>query len=106
MLAVDLCAGAGGKTLALAADMAGQGRLVACDTDRGRLSRIPARLERAGITIVETRLLDPGKEVAALRPGRTRAILSSSTPPARDRDLARPIRDAVAGHARTARRGW
>ena len=66
MLAVDLCAGAGGKTLALAAEMEGQGRLVACDTDRGRLSRIPARLERAGITIVETRLLDPGKETAAL----------------------------------------
>ena len=66
MLAVDLCAGAGGKTLALAAEMEGQGRLVACDTDRGRLARIPARLERAGITIVETRLLDPGKEAAAL----------------------------------------
>src|SRR4030095_15542315 len=56
----------GGKTLALAAEMEGQGRLVACDTDRGRLSRAPRRVERAGITIVETRLLDPGKEAAAL----------------------------------------
>ena len=43
MLVVDLCAGAGGKTLALAAEMANEGRLVACDTDRGRLSRLPPR---------------------------------------------------------------
>ncbi|MGZ8349422.1 MAG: RsmB/NOP family class I SAM-dependent RNA methyltransferase [Allosphingosinicella sp.] len=66
MLAVDLCAGAGGKTLALAAEMAGEGRLIASDADRGRLSRIRPRLDRAGVTIVETRLLDPGREVEAL----------------------------------------
>jgi 16S rRNA (cytosine967-C5)-methyltransferase len=65
-LVVDLCAGAGGKTLALAADMANQGRLVASDTDRTRLSRMRPRLERAGITIVEPRLLDPKREAAAL----------------------------------------
>jgi len=66
MTVVDLCAGAGGKTLALAADMANQGRLIACDTDRGRLSRLPPRLERAGVTICESRLLDPGREMQAL----------------------------------------
>ena len=65
-LVVDLCAGAGGKTLALAAEMANQGRLVASDTDRMRLSRMTPRLARAGITIVEPRLLDPGRERAAL----------------------------------------
>ncbi len=65
-LVVDLCAGAGGKTLALAADMADQGRLVASDTDRTRLSRMRPRLERAGITIIEPRLLDPRREAAAL----------------------------------------
>jgi 16S rRNA (cytosine967-C5)-methyltransferase len=66
MTVVDLCAGAGGKTLALAAEMGGQGRLIACDTDRGRLSRMPPRLERAGVTIVEARLLDPGAERQSL----------------------------------------
>jgi 16S rRNA (cytosine967-C5)-methyltransferase len=66
MLVVDLCAGAGGKTLALAADMANQGRIVACDTDRDRLSRMPPRLDRAGVTIAESRLLDPGRELDAL----------------------------------------
>lgn len=59
---IDLCAGAGGKTLALAAAMANQGRLVASDTDRGRLSVMPQRLARAGVTIVETRLLNPKRE--------------------------------------------
>ncbi len=63
---VDLCAGAGGKSLALAADMGGGGRLIACDTDRARLSRLPQRAARAGITNVETRLLNPNREVEAL----------------------------------------
>ncbi|OSZ67119.1 RNA methyltransferase [Sphingomonas sp. IBVSS1] len=62
---VDLCAGAGGKTLALAADMMGQGRLIACDTDRARLQQLPPRSERAGVA-VESRLLNPGAEAQAL----------------------------------------
>lgn len=62
---IDLCAGAGGKTLALAAGMAGEGRLIACDTDRTRLSKLAPRAARAGVT-VEARLLDPGRELAAL----------------------------------------
>ncbi len=66
MTVVDLCAGAGGKTLALAAEMGNRGRLIAADTDRGRLSRLPQRLGRAGVSIVETRLLDPGREAEAL----------------------------------------
>lgn len=63
---VDLCAGAGGKTLALAAAMQGKGRLIACDTDRSRLSRLLPRAARAGADMIETRLLNPGQEAAAL----------------------------------------
>lgn len=66
MAIVDLCAGAGGKSLALSAAMAGEGRLIACDIDRDRLSRLPPRAARAGATNIETRLLDPGREAAAL----------------------------------------
>ena len=66
MTVVDLCAGAGGKTLALAAAMNASGRLIACDADRGRLSRLAPRAERAGIGAVETRLLDPNREMEAL----------------------------------------
>jgi 16S rRNA (cytosine967-C5)-methyltransferase len=66
MAVIDLCAGAGGKTLALAAAMDNRGTILATDTDRGRLSRLAPRAERAGVTIVETRLLDPNREDAAL----------------------------------------
>ena len=66
MTAVDLCAGAGGKTLALAAEMANRGRLIATDSDRARLARLPLRAGRAGVTVAETRLLDPGREAGAL----------------------------------------
>lgn len=66
MTVVDLCAGAGGKTLALAAAMGHRGRIVATDTDRARIQRLPPRADRAGVTIVETRLLDPGEEAAKL----------------------------------------
>ncbi len=59
---IDLCAGAGGKTLALAAAMDGVGRIIATDTNRSRIQNLPPRAVRAGIAIVETHLLDPGKE--------------------------------------------
>lgn len=74
---LDLCAGAGGKTLALAADMDNRGTLLGCDSDRARLSRLPPRAQRAGVTIAETRLLDPGREAAALTDwqGRADAVL-------------------------------
>ena len=63
---IDLCAGAGGKTLALAAAMDNRGILIASDTDRGRLSKLAPRAERAGAGMIETVLLDPGKELEAL----------------------------------------
>jgi 16S rRNA (cytosine967-C5)-methyltransferase len=63
---VDLCAGGGGKTLAIAAMMQAQGRLIACDIDRARLSRLPDRAHRAG-TDVECRLLNGGRERDGLR---------------------------------------
>jgi 16S rRNA (cytosine967-C5)-methyltransferase len=57
MRVVDFCAGAGGKTLALAAGMKNRGRLVACDVSARRLERAGRRLRRAGIGNVERRLL-------------------------------------------------
>jgi 16S rRNA (cytosine967-C5)-methyltransferase len=66
MTVVDLCAGAGGKTLALAAAMGGKGRLIACDTNRDRLQRMVPRAQRAGAFDVETRLLNPGQEAGQL----------------------------------------
>lgn len=46
---VDFCAGAGGKTLAIAATMGNKGRIVAFDTSARRLKQMPKRLARAGV---------------------------------------------------------
>lgn len=54
---VDFCAGAGGKTLAMAAQMQNRGHLIACDINETRLKRCAERLRRAGLHNVETRLL-------------------------------------------------
>ncbi len=52
---VDLCAGGGGKTLALAATMQNSGILYATDSDIRRLAPIHERLRRAGITNTQVR---------------------------------------------------
>ncbi|GAA0587202.1 RsmB/NOP family class I SAM-dependent RNA methyltransferase [Caenispirillum bisanense] len=57
MAVVDFCAGAGGKTLGLAAAMDNKGRLVACDVSEGRLERSAVRLKRAGAHNVTRRTL-------------------------------------------------
>jgi 16S rRNA (cytosine967-C5)-methyltransferase len=62
MTVLDLCAGAGGKTLALAAAMQNGGRIIAADTNRNRLDQLGPRAARAGATNIECRLLNPGKE--------------------------------------------
>jgi 16S rRNA (cytosine967-C5)-methyltransferase len=79
MKVIDLCAGAGGKTLALAAEMANEGQLLAADTDRGRLSRMQPRLARAGVTIVKPLLLDPGRSWRHWRIIGAKPTSSSST---------------------------
>jgi len=59
---VDFCAGAGGKTLALAAAMNGQGVVHALDTDERRLRRLRPRLDRAGAGNVRPRVLREGDD--------------------------------------------
>ncbi len=54
---VDFCAGAGGKSLALAAQMNNTGRLIACDVSQGRLDRSAVRLRRSGVHNVTRRVL-------------------------------------------------
>ena len=70
---IDLCAGAGGKTLALAAAMENTGTLVACDTDRRRLGNLRPRAERAGASIITEILLNPGREMEMLDAWRGKA---------------------------------
>ncbi|WP_108397809.1 RsmB/NOP family class I SAM-dependent RNA methyltransferase [Devosia submarina] len=57
---LDLCAGAGGKTLALAAAMGNKGQIFAFDSDRNRLAPIYDRLKRNGARNVQVRAPEPG----------------------------------------------
>ncbi|MGQ0485885.1 MAG: RsmB/NOP family class I SAM-dependent RNA methyltransferase [Hyphomicrobiales bacterium] len=65
-LVADICAGAGGKTLALAAMMRNEGRLYAHDSDRHRLRPIFERLRRAGAENVEVIAADEGDRLGHL----------------------------------------
>ncbi len=57
---LDLCAGAGGKTLAMAAEMQNRGQIFAFDSDRARLAPIYDRLKRNGARNVQVRPPRPG----------------------------------------------
>jgi 16S rRNA (cytosine967-C5)-methyltransferase len=59
---LDLCAGAGGKTLALAAAMQNSGQIYAYDSDKGQLRPIFERLQRAGVR--NAQVLDGGDRAA------------------------------------------
>lgn len=53
MSVVDFCAGGGGKSLAMAAGMAHQGKIYAFDTNARRMRDIQSRATRAGVTLIE-----------------------------------------------------
>jgi 16S rRNA (cytosine967-C5)-methyltransferase len=59
-IVVDACAGAGGKTLALAGEMRNKGRLIACDRDLRRLDELRPRARRAGMHNWEARGVPEG----------------------------------------------
>lgn len=65
-IVLDLCAGRGGKTLALAAAMHDEGRLVASDTDPSALRDLEARLARVRLGCVEVLPLPAGPDVPLL----------------------------------------
>ncbi|MBS7790921.1 RsmB/NOP family class I SAM-dependent RNA methyltransferase [Roseococcus sp. SDR] len=69
MRVVDYCAGAAGKTLAMAATMANQGRVTACDVSAPRLEGAAKRLRRAGVHNAETHLLEAGDRWVKRRAG-------------------------------------
>ena len=69
---LDMCAGGGGKTLALAAAMENKGQVIATDNDRSRLAPIFDRLKRAGTRNVQVR--PAGGDLAELK-GRMDAVM-------------------------------
>jgi 16S rRNA (cytosine967-C5)-methyltransferase len=75
MQVLDLCAGAGGKTLALAAAMENQGQIYATDPDPRRLAPIFARLARSGARNVQVRAPRGREDVLAGLEGRCDLVL-------------------------------
>ena len=69
MRVADWCAGAGGKTLAMAMAMGNRGHIVACDVSAPRLDGAVRRLRRAGVHNVERHLITQGDKWAKRRAG-------------------------------------
>jgi 16S rRNA (cytosine967-C5)-methyltransferase len=78
MRVADFCAGAGGKTLALAMTMQNRGQLVACDVSAARLDNAVARLRRAGVHNVERHRLEPGDKWIKRRAGSFDRVLADA----------------------------
>ncbi len=66
MTVIDACAGAGGKTLAMADMMGGRGRLFAYDIFSSKITALKRRIGKAQMTNAKAILLDAGNEEAAL----------------------------------------
>jgi len=72
---IDLCAGAGGKTLELAAAMENRGQIYATDTDKRRLVAIHERITRADARNIQVRTPRGAADVLADLAGRADLVL-------------------------------
>jgi len=78
--AVDACAGAGGKALALAAMLGGKGKLVALDSSEAKLEELRRRARRAGASNVQALaidLLQPGDALARFEGAASRVLVDA-----------------------------
>lgn len=75
MRVIDACAGAGGKTLHLAAMMKNKGKIIAMDIHPRKLEELRRRCKRAGIDIVETKLIESSKTLKRLEKSADRLLL-------------------------------
>jgi 16S rRNA (cytosine967-C5)-methyltransferase len=75
MTVVDACAGAGGKTLQLAALMRNKGRLIAMDTEERKLVELKKRAKRAGISNLDIRPITSTKVIKRLAGKADRILL-------------------------------
>ncbi len=67
MRVIDTCAGAGGKTLHLAALMENKGQIIAMDIYAGKLAQLKKRGKRAGVHNVDMRVIENTKVIKKLK---------------------------------------
>ena len=77
MRVVDVCAGAGGKTLHLAALMKNKGQIIALDIYEWKLAELKRRAKRAGAHNIETRMIDDNKVIKRLHEKADRLLIDS-----------------------------
>jgi 16S rRNA (cytosine967-C5)-methyltransferase len=77
MQVMDACAGSGGKTLHLAALMSNKGKIVAMDIHDSKLADLKLRAIRAGVTILETKLIDSPGVIQRLQNSFDRVLIDS-----------------------------
>lgn len=75
MRVIDACAGAGGKTLHLAALMKNKGRIIAMDVEGWKLEELQKRARRAGVSNLETRVIESSKTIKRLENSADRLLL-------------------------------
>jgi 16S rRNA (cytosine967-C5)-methyltransferase len=75
MRIIDACAGAGGKSLHLAALAKNKGRIIAMDVEQWKLDELQKRARRAGVSNMETRLIDSSKVIKRLENQADRLLL-------------------------------
>lgn len=67
MRVIDACAGGGGKSLHIAALMQNKGTIIAMDVEQWKLDELKKRAKRAGVFIIEPRLIENNKAIKRLR---------------------------------------
>lgn len=72
---IDACAGAGGKTLHIAAYLKNKGKIIALDTNELKLTELKRRAARDGVDVVETKLIDSTKVIKRLEDSADRVLL-------------------------------
>lgn len=72
---IDACAGAGGKSLHLAALMKNKGKIIALDVEEWKLENLKKRAKRAGAFNIETRLIENNKTIKQLENTADRLLL-------------------------------
>jgi 16S rRNA (cytosine967-C5)-methyltransferase len=75
MRVIDACAGAGGKTLHLAALMKNKGRIIAMDVEPLKLEELKKRTKRAGVANVEIKHIESSKTIKRLENSADRLLL-------------------------------